>query len=222
VTAIERSREPDAGGLQLSQSKVCPIAHRDLRAPMVRGHKQAAHTQPINGAPRQQRHDGANGVLHVLQQQELAPAPAPGPSVPSVSADSLGKFDARLTASQRYYYNLKAIRRHDPTVLYVFHHFTYLHIYKKVVPGPDGDPWHKEDVEGTMYVVRRRHEPKHWLLVVNRLGNRNFYRPVDAADAVLDSVSLIQWRCTRHDNEVWAFWSDYPAELAEFRVVLEA
>ncbi|KAH7104850.1 hypothetical protein BKA62DRAFT_754853 [Auriculariales sp. MPI-PUGE-AT-0066] len=193
---------------------------------MARGHKQSAHTPVPNGTQRpspqvQPHHNGAMLQQQVQQQQQQQQATA---AATAVVEDSLGggKFDTRLTPGQRYFYNLKAIRRHDPSVLYVFHHFTYLHIYKKVVPGPDGDPWHKEDVEGTMYILRRKQEPHHWLLVVNRLGNRNFYRPIDGHDAVLDTVQLIQWRCTRHNNEVWAFWSDTPAELAEFRIVLEA
>ena len=63
-------------------------------------------------------------------------------------------FEGNLPSTARYHHNLKTIRRHDPSVLYVFHQFSYMQLFLKRPDNP-AEPWEKSEREGPMFILRR-------------------------------------------------------------------
>ncbi|KZV99565.1 hypothetical protein EXIGLDRAFT_762444 [Exidia glandulosa HHB12029] len=129
-------------------------------------------------------------------------------------------FESTLPSAARYHHNLKTIRRQDPSVLYVFHQFSYMQIFIKNPDNP-AEPWSKSDTEGPMFILRRSEEPKYALLLLNRYGTENFVRPLSANDTMYSNIQvLVQWK-SGIDGEVLGFWCKNQEELAEFKLAVE-
>jgi hypothetical protein len=81
--------------------------------------------------------------MHYLNHQQ--PAENESRSSVVLSGRSLG-----MSPASRYNYNLKVLRRRDPSIISIFDQFSHVCVYHH-----NGNKWEKQGYEGSMFLYER-------------------------------------------------------------------
>ncbi|THU91430.1 PH domain-like protein, partial [Dendrothele bispora CBS 962.96] len=91
------------------------------------------------------------------RSSSIAQPPQP-PSRPTSSA--MG-----MSPETRYQYNLKVLRRRDPSIISILDQFSHVCVYHH-----NGERWEKNGYEGSMFLYERNSYPPYGFYILNRMG----------------------------------------------------
>ena len=77
-------------------------------------------------------------------------------------------------------YNLTVLKKHDPRITRVLHTAGHAVVYVYKEEEGAASPWERHNVEGALFVVERSAEPRHQLLILNRLSTDNLVENITA------------------------------------------
>ena len=116
--------------------------------------------RPMQRTPSHRRHtdDTSMGPPHRLTQLPTTKTMPHTPSLPTqlpAGQATMGSQTPQppslgMTPASRYDYNLKVLRRRDPSILSVFDQFSHVCVYHH-----DGKKWEKHGYEGSMFLFER-------------------------------------------------------------------
>lgn len=99
-------------------------------------------------------------------------------------------------------FNLKVLRRHDPSIVEIVETASFVVLYNY-----NGGEWTKTGVEGPLFLFRRRLPPYNGFFLMNRNGVENFSADVTPDDDLEITPEFIIYRPeTSGDNEVYGIW----------------
>lgn len=102
--------------------------------------------------------------------------------------------------SARTAFNLKVLRRHDPSIVTILETASFVVLYNY----NDGE-WTKTGVEGPLFLFRRRLPPYNGFFLMNRNGVENFSADVTPEDDLEITPEFIIYR-PETSNEVYGIW----------------
>lgn len=103
-------------------------------------------------------------------------------------------------------FNLKVLRRHDPSIVTIFETASFVVLYNY----NDGE-WTKTGVEGPLFLFRRRLPPYNGFFLMNRNGVENFSADVTPDDDLEITPEFIIYRPEQND-EVYGIWVFEPSQ----------
>lgn len=104
-------------------------------------------------------------------------------------------------AEARTAFNLKALRRHDSSIVQIVETASYVVLYNYV------GEWTKTGVEGPMFLVRRATIPYNGFFILNRNGVENFGADVTQDDDLEITPEFIIYRpVSKGDNDIYGVW----------------
>ncbi|KAL5498729.1 hypothetical protein ACEPAH_2084 [Sanghuangporus vaninii] len=80
--------------------------------------------------------------------------------------------DVGMTPAERYYKNLRVLRRRDPHIVSIFDQFAHVTVYYMV----DDMNMERAGYEGTLFFFERDIEPRYGLFILNRQGMNDYIR----------------------------------------------
>lgn len=99
-------------------------------------------------------------------------------------------------------FNLKVLRRHDPSIVSIVETASFVVLYNY-----NGGEWTKTGVEGPLFLFRRRLPPYNGFFLMNRNGVENFSADVTPDDDLEITPEFIIYRPeSSGDNEVYGIW----------------
>ncbi len=112
------------------------------------------------------------------------------------------------TSEARSSFNLKVLRRHDPSIVEIFETASFVVLYNY-----NNGEWTKTGVEGPLFLFRRRLPPYNGFFLMNRNGIENFSADVTPDDDLEITPEFIIYRPeTSGDNEVYGIWVFEPSQ----------
>ncbi|KAF8799733.1 hypothetical protein BYT27DRAFT_7217468 [Phlegmacium glaucopus] len=99
----------------------------------------------------------------------------------SQSSPSMG-----MSPASRYEYNLKVLRRRDPSIISIFDQFSHVCIYHH-----DGQHWSKHGYEGSMFLFERNTYPPYGFYILNRVGMDDYISGVYPEDEIFVSNNIL-------------------------------
>ncbi|XP_065184779.1 mRNA-decapping enzyme 1A-like [Sycon ciliatum] len=96
--------------------------------------------------------------------------------------------------------NLQAVLRLDPSALNICHVVPQVTLYEF-----QSSQWVKVDVEGTLFVYRRKGIPVHHLLLMNQLNTRNVTEPITARLNLQIASNFLLYRSSANDA-IFGLW----------------
>ncbi|EST05236.1 Dcp1-like decapping [Kalmanozyma brasiliensis GHG001] len=110
------------------------------------------------------------------------------------------------TAEARSSFNLKVLRRHDPSIVSIFETASFVVLYNY-----NNGEWTKTGVEGPLFLFRRRLPPYNGFFLMNRNGVENFSADVTPDDDLEITPEFIIYRPEAND-EVYGIWVFEPGQ----------
>ncbi|SPO23771.1 related to decapping enzyme [Ustilago trichophora] len=105
-------------------------------------------------------------------------------------------------------FNLKVLRRHDPSIVSIVETASFVVLYNY-----NGGEWTKTGVEGPLFLFQRRLPPYNGFFLMNRNGVENFSADITPEDDLEITPEFIIYRpATNGDNEVYGIWVFEPSQ----------
>ena len=119
-----------------------------------------------------------------------------------------------LTEEARKEANLRVLQRQDPEVLDILGFATHVVLYEFVSPS-----WQKLDVEGSLFLVKRRDMPRFRLLVLNRNSNENYQVDLTSTFQVQEKDPYLMFR--KYDGTIQGIWFHNGPEREQMSALLQ-
>jgi len=102
---------------------------------------------------------------------------------------------------QQVQHNLGVLQRKDPHIIEVLESANYVTGYRfdKITA-----TWHRKEVEGTLFIVRRKQAPFYQFLVMNRLNTENMVEEISADFQIQNTDPYMLY--SNKNNEVNGIW----------------
>ncbi|EPQ27474.1 uncharacterized protein PFL1_05012 [Pseudozyma flocculosa PF-1] len=106
-----------------------------------------------------------------------------------------------MTTEAKTAFNLKVLRRHDPTIVDIIDSASFVVLYNHQ------SEWTKTGVEGPMFLFRRNKAPYHGFFILNRNGVENFSADMTPDDDLEITPEFIIYRPdSSSENDVYGIW----------------
>lgn len=119
-----------------------------------------------------------------------------------------------LSEDARKEANLRVLQRQDPSIVDILGSATHVVLYEFVSPS-----WQKLDVEGSLFLVKRRDMPRFRLLVLNRNSNDNY--SVDITDNFQVSEKDPYLMFKKPDGTIQGIWFHNGPEREQIAALLQ-
>lgn len=98
-------------------------------------------------------------------------------------------------------FNLAVLQRLDDQIQEILYSATHVAVYEF---DTKGKYWKRSNIEGTLFLVKRRSQPRCQIMVLNGKGTDNFYEEVDGSleTEMLDTFLLY----TKGNNQLYGIW----------------
>lgn len=119
-----------------------------------------------------------------------------------------------LTDQARKEANLRVLQRQDESVVDILGSATHVVLYEFETPS-----WQKLDVEGSLFLVKRRDMPRFRLLVLNRNSNDNYQVDITSSFQVQEKESYLMFR--KPDGSIQGIWFHNGSERQQVATLLQ-
>ena len=119
-----------------------------------------------------------------------------------------------LTDQARKEANLRVLQRQDASVVDILGSATHVVLYEFASPS-----WQKLDVEGSLFLVKKRDVPRFRLLVLNRNSNENYQVDITPSFQVQEKDPYLMFR--KPNGSIQGIWFHDGSERQEMATLLQ-
>ncbi|TFK75505.1 hypothetical protein BDN72DRAFT_831759 [Pluteus cervinus] len=141
-----------------------------------------ARQSPQSNSPKQQRSQRhrPQSSQTSISTSNITTQPAPPETNPGLG----------MSLVSRYNYNLKVLRRRDPSIVTIFDQFSHVCIYHH-----NGNNWEKQGFEGSMFLYERDSYPPYGFYILNRVGSGDYVQRLYPEDNITSHGNYLMIRC---------------------------
>lgn len=119
-----------------------------------------------------------------------------------------------LTEEARKEANLRVLQRQDPAIVDILGSATHVVLYEFIAPS-----WQKLDVEGSLFLVKRREMPRFRLFVLNRNAAENYSVDITPSFQISEKDPYLMYR--KPDGSIQGIWFHSGPEREQMAALLE-